>query len=241
MSIRWERAISATLKLFIAMFVIAGFATAARASVHKVRPELVVETCSFATALLLLAVEQRTSGLAERRTAIRHATEELVASARILCEGPVVIDRQSLLIEKEEIESGLRYYYPHLATAALKAALVGGAMDNKHDSECVAALGGWLASAETCNTRFAMAELLLFFLPSSEEAMHERLQLHVAIVAGPAADQRHALEDLVGSLTTFQNEGLLPVESGEHLQQIKDIMQAFARADAIADEIEALV
>jgi len=146
------------------------------------------------------------------------------------------------LIERsQQQQTGLRFYYRHLATAALKSALVGGAIDGKRDSECVAALSKWLASAEVCNTRFAMAELLLFFLPSTVEAMQERLQLHIAITAGPSVRQRRSLTELVESLKRFQQEGLLPVESGKHLSDIGMVMRRYDKANEVAEEVEKLL
>lgn len=233
--------VSRALWALIAIFVVAGFATAAFASVEEFRPELVVETCSFATALLLLAAEQRASRNAARRTAMRHATEELLANAKVLCDGPVMMSQEALVTRSKDVRGGLRLYYPHLATTALKAALVGGAMDSDRDSGCVKALSQWLASAEICNTRFAMAELLLFFLPATTDAMRERLQLHVSIVAGPTTQQRAEFRCLIDQLNEFRTRKLLPKESGEHLDEIAEVMERFSIADEVAEEVKVLI
>lgn len=151
------------------------------------------------------------------------------------------MSRQELVTRSKDLRGGLRLYYPHLATTALKAALVGGAMDSNRDSKCVAALSQWLASVEICNTRFAMAELLLFFLPATTDAMRERLQLHVSIVAGPTAKQRDEFRSLIDQLNEFRAQGLLPKESGEHLDEIAAVMKKFTIADEVAEEVKVLI
>ena len=128
-SARRDAVLNRVIWIVIALLVGMGLVTAVRASFSEFRPEIVIETCSFVTALLLLIAEQRASRQAARRTAIRHATGELLSNAKALCSGCLMTGRNDLETQVKDLRSGLRFYYPDLATEAVKAALGGGALD----------------------------------------------------------------------------------------------------------------
>ena len=235
-SARRDVVLNRAIWVLIAILVGVGLVTAVRASFTEFRPEIVVETCSFVTALLLLVAEQRASRQAARRTAIRHATGELLSNAKALCHGCLMTKRGDLEAQIKDLQCGLRFYYPTLASEAVKSALGGGALDGHRDAKLVKQLSEWLIGAELCNARFTMAELLLFFLPATPEAMQERFQLHVSIAAGPAAKQRAALQAAAQSLDKFVAEGSLPRESSEHLDAMTSVFANFPEAETIADD-----
>jgi len=217
-----------------------GVALSIATAIDEFRPSSMVETCSFVTALVLLIYERRAARQAMRRIAIRHATEELLMNAKVLLDGSLMTDGNELARQLKDLRWGLRHYYPTLSTGAVKAALTGGALDGARDASLVEHLNEWLAEAELCNARFAMAELLLFFLPATSSGMEERLYLHVSIAKGPASKQREALKRTADHLEEIVAQGLLPKESGEHLDEMLEAITEFARAEAVLEEAVAL-
>jgi hypothetical protein len=218
-----------------------GLGTALIASFSEIRPEIVVETCSFVVALLLVVLDRRSAASEQRRVAITRVAEELLDNAEALCGGIWAEPTAAVMAAARNKRDGLRIFYPHLATAAVTAGLLGRAFAGKGDLEVARRLQRWRAQADECNARLSMAELLLFFLPSTREGMEERLRLHVSIAGGPIERQREELADLVDFLVaTLAGEGM-PSEAAEHLRAAKARLLGGDAAETTTRELEAQI
>jgi hypothetical protein len=219
-----QRGLTTLLWCLIAICVGAGLTAAITASFHAIRPEIVVETCSFVAALLLVAVERRTSNAERRRLAISRILEELLGNATALCDGAWAESIDEILKQAENEHDGLRRYYEHLSTAATSTAVLTGALGAKDDDALVRRLQAWRVTAERCNARLSMAELLLFFLPPTRDAMQERVRLHMSIAEGVIVEQRAKLRELVAFLVEQRSRGVLPAEADSYLVPIVEIL-----------------
>jgi dGTP triphosphohydrolase len=214
-----------------------GLTSALVASFSDVRPEITVETCSFMVALLLVFIERRSSAAEERRTAIDRVAEELRDCARALTGEIWTESSAAILAAAKNKRDGLRIYYPHLSVSAVTAGLLGKALGSKSDAAMAKRLQQWRAAAEQCNARFAMAELLLFFLPPSKEAMAERLRLHTSIAAGPVAKRRKELRDLIDFLSSM-TQGRLSRTASTCLDDARDALGSSAKCEATTLELQ---
>ncbi len=228
-----SRRVITTIWVVIWTLIGAGLTTAVVTSLNEEpRPEIVIETCSLLAALLLVIVERLASRNAARRALLGWVIDELVAN-RDKLEGKVWRkDKKTLRKEEEDVNAGLRFYYPHLSTSAISAAVLSTEFD-LHDLELVQKLHAWRDAADECNARLAMAQLLLFFLPATKEGMQERLRLHLSIRDLPVVRAREELENVTKYL--LKSRGSLPIEK-DGFRLLARIQEPSRRAALAADE-----
>jgi hypothetical protein len=207
-----DRRFTAGLWACIWILIAAGLTTAVVTSLDaELRPEIVIETCSLVAALLLVIVERASNRYEARCSLMGWVVEELHATAQSLQSDVLTREDGTLRLEADDTQGGLRFYYPHLSTSAVSAAVLS-TQFSLRDLELVRHLHEWRSSAEECNARLAMAQLLLFFLPANEAGMRERLALHISIRKLPVANARGALAGLVSYL--LDRRGGLPLPKG---------------------------
>lgn len=206
-----SKRIITTIWVVIWTLIGAGLSTAIITSFQeRPKPEIIIETCSLLAALLLVIVERLASRNAARKALLGWVIDELAANGEKL-EGQVwQKDTAVLKAEEEDVKEGLRFYYPHLSTSAIAAAVLSTEFD-LHDLELVQHLHKWRDAADECNARLAMAQLLFFFLPSTEAGMKERLMLHLSIRDLPVVRAREELGKVSEYL--LRARGNLPIES----------------------------
>lgn len=217
----YNRRIVSGIWLVIWLLIVTGLSTAIITSVNEdPRPEIIIETCSLLAALLLVIVERLSMRSAARRTLLVSVIEEMTANARKLTGDPWTKEEPLLEAEVEDTRRGLRFYYPHLATSAISAAVLSTNFDAR-DADLVDHLHHWQASAEECNARLTMAQLLLFFLPSDEKGMEERLSLHRSIRDLPVVRAREALASVGDYFMCLDSRLQLPADAALALKEIQ--------------------
>jgi hypothetical protein len=226
-------------RVVLVALVLGGLVAAIKGSLRTVHPEIVVETCSFLSALTVVMLEQRARRIGRRRGALEHLVEELRANAVALCSDDVVLDCSAILTQVSDNKSGLRFYYPRLTTTATVAGLLSGALDGGGDRDLASRLSRWTASAERCNGRLAMAELLLFFLPATDSGMRERLELHLSILSGPVARQRAEVASLARDIGNLAEGGVIPKSLAATTTGTLGLLDEFVRNYTVVGELEA--
>jgi hypothetical protein len=136
-----------------------------------------------------------------------------------------------------DLRGGLRFYYPHLSTVAAGGALLGDALDHRRDDPLIRQLQLWQDAAEAFNTRATMAELLLFFLPRTDESMLERLEVHVTIATQTVKRQRTELLELVTALTALKADRQLARSLAQPIAKVREILEERIAADAAAEAL----
>lgn len=206
-----SRRIITTIWVVIWILIGTGLSTAIATSLSQhPKPEIIIETCSLLAALLLVIVERLASRNAARKALLGWVIDELAANgAKLREEPPWQKDDATLREEEEDIAEGLRFYYPHLSTSAISAAVLSTEFD-LHDVQLVKNLHAWRDAADECNARLAMAQLLLFFLPSTQEGMSERLRLHLSIRDLPVVKAQESLGEVSDYLLKIRGD--LPIE-----------------------------
>jgi hypothetical protein len=227
----------------IGLLFAVGVAVAVVGSLRTPHPEIVIETCSFAVALLLVMAERGHARHTARIAALRNVVDELHVDSTALFDG-VWRESPDAIIEQLDDESdGLRFYYDHLSTAAVNTAVLGGALDERKDADLVRALHKWQRGADICNARLSMAELHFFFLPRSRTGMLERLDVHLTIATDAVAKQRQELAELHEQMTVASQEGRLPPSTVRKLAEIgvlvaraPELNLSIARLTKMADD-----
>jgi hypothetical protein len=204
----------------------------------KPHPEIIVETCSFLGALLVVAVQRGAAKRALRRRALKNVLSELIANAAELASGELMRTGAELTTAVEDHGDGLRYYYSHLATTATRSAILSGAFDGRRDDELLTHLSRWVHDCEACNRRFMMSELRLFSATPDVVGVQERVRIHVSIVTGPAVHQRRELRDVAIFLRKLDGEQALPKQLTPLLAKLSDALERFPSADAIGAELQ---
>ncbi|HET7454153.1 MAG TPA: hypothetical protein VFJ76_01380 [Solirubrobacterales bacterium] len=204
--------------------ILVGLFTAVLTSVREhPKPEIVIETCSLLAALLLVIVDRVSSRASARRGLLDGVIDELTANAHKLALDIWRKDESVLRTEAADTRNGLRFYYPHLSVSALSAAVLSTQFDS-HDFTLIRKLHQWESSAEECNARLVMGQLLLFFLSADEAGMQERLSLHLSICALPIALAKDALRKLSSYLLEYQRELPLTPEGVASLEEIQNLI-----------------
>lgn len=168
---------------------------------------------------------------------MRNVVEELSANAQALSTGELAKSRAAIERESRDVEDGLRLYYPQVATMATRTALLSGALDSAGDRGVAEALGVWAHTAEVCNKRFTMGELLLFSTESSAKGIKERLRIHASIATGAAVRQREALASVVPLMVAIGEKGA-PGELSAYLANLAAAVTRFERIDDTAADVQ---
>lgn len=228
-------ALQGLIVLLFGVAVAAAVKTSLNGTLHF---EIIVETCSFLGALVLVAAQHRASRRALRARAIKNVVNELVANATELTSGELMRTRAELLQAMDDYEDGVRYYYSQLATTASRSALISGALDGHRDQGLVHHLNQWVHDCEACNRRFMMSELRLFSTTADEVGVRERVRIHVSIVTGPAVSQREALARISEFICSLQQQKSLPKRLTPLVNELTSANATFGAADAIVAEVD---
>lgn len=229
-TLRLERGLIAVL--FVGGLVFAGLGLSG-----KPEPEVVIETCSFAAALLLVAAEHRRVRRTKRSAAVTNIAKEMERNADALYAKEWLIGADEVEKEATDVRRGLRLYYPHVATVATGGALLGDALDARRDAPLVAQLQLWQQSAEAFNTRVTMAQLLLFFLPRDKDSMLERLEIHVTIATKTVSKQRDELAAVVNALEALYADRELKTTLSASIAKVREVLKQRKAADQSADAL----
>lgn len=228
----------------IALLFAVGLGAAVVGSLRTPHPEVIIETCSFAVAILLVMAERSHARYGARVAAMRNVLDELVANATALFCGVWDEAPEAVIGQLPDKTGGLRIYYDHLAVSAVQAAILGGALESQTDAELVRTLHKWQHSADVCNARLSMAELHYFFLPRSDQGMLERLDIHLTIATDAVAKQRLELAELHALLVTMVETSRLPPAAvvevsriGSLLRTAPGLQRDVARLVALADDV----
>lgn len=234
-----EEARFAALVAVIVLLVTVALVTVVRSSWDALpRPEIIVETCSFLAALLIVLAQQGAERRARRNRAIENLLLELSDNASELTSGELMRNSRQLMVATADHEDGLRYYYSHLSTTATQGAVLSGALSGRQDRELAERLSRWVHECEACNRRFTMSELRLFSTAGDEEGVRERARIHVSIVTGPARHQREALKEISAFLVGFCDSGCLPKRLKPLIDQLATAVKHFQKADRIVAEFQ---
>jgi hypothetical protein len=229
-------ALRAPQALVAALFA-AGLVFAGLSLTGKPQPEIIIETCSFAAALLLVAFEHQRARRTKRAAALTHIAREMQRNAEALFAEQWLLQVDVIEEQVVDVMRGLRFYYPHLATVATGGALLGDALDHRKDAELICQLQLWQEAAESFNTRVTMAELLLFFLPRTTESMLERLEVHATIATETVSRQRDELQSVVDIIIKLQFDRHLAEHLAEPLERMRVVLSQRLAADAAAEAL----
>ena len=141
----------------IVLLFVGGLVAAVIGSLRTPHPEVIIETCSFAVAILLVMAERSHAHYVTRIAAMRNVVDELNTDAAALFDGVWSELPEAVLKQLDDESDGLRFYYDHLATSAVATAILGGALDGRRDAELVRALYKWQRGADVCNARLSRA------------------------------------------------------------------------------------
>ena len=227
------------LTVLILFFATVVLVTVVRTSWDELpKPEIIVETCSFLVALLIVLAQQGAERRARRQRAIETVIRELSANASELTSGELMRTGPQLLEAMADLDDGLRYYYSHLATTATRGSILSGALAGREDRELLRRLSQWVHDCEACNRRFTMSELRLFSTEGDESGVRERARIHVSIVTGPATQQRKALKEIADFVILLQDDSDLPKQMSPLVDELAAAVDRFSAADAVAEELE---
>jgi hypothetical protein len=221
----------------IALLFIGGLVFAGLAISGKPRPEVVIETCSFAAALLLVAREHQRTRRTKRVAALTNIAREMQRNAEALYAEQWLLGIDVIQAQFAEPRRGLRFYYPHLATIATGGALLGDALDHRRDSTLIRQLQLWQEAAGKFNTRATMAEFLLFFLPATDECMLERLEVHVTISTETVSTQRDELDGLVTAIAAVRADRKLARSLAGPITTMREVLEQRIAADDAANAL----
>jgi len=225
----------------IALLFVAGLVFAGIAIAGNPRPEVVIETCSFAAALLLVALEHQRTRRAKRSAALTNIAREMQRNSEALYDEQWLFGVGVIQEQLADLRRGLRFYYPHLATVAVGGALLGDALDQRRDRDLIHQLHLWQEAAETFNTRATMAELLLFFLPHTDESMLERLEVHVTIATGTVGAQRDELARLLTVMGSVKADRKIARSLAKMISNVRNILEQQVAADATANALRSFL
>ncbi len=241
MAVHDRRAIAA-LWFAIWLLIAVGLSTSVVATIEKLRPEIVLETCSLLAALFLVIVERLTTRNSARSHALKMVAEELQANARTLCSGVWAMNAEELSKELDDLRSGFRFYYTHLSVTGVSEAILGSTFDAVADVDLVTSLQKWRVVAEECNSRLGMGQRFLFFLPPTVEGIRERLEIHASIAELPIVKARQALREVSEYLLGLGLHGSIPDASARRMEEtvalLADDDSVVASTQALVDLIE---